>query len=235
MNAAPLHMGSERLMLDPGGVLAWPGGKLLAVADLHLEKGSAFAARGRFLPPYDTRDTLDRLALLVRRWNPAHLLFLGDSFHDPQGAARLPAAEAASLHALLKDRRVTWVTGNHDPLPTGLPGDSVESLKLGPFTFRHVGTPGSTAEISGHYHPKATVAVRGATVTRACFLTDGRRLLLPAFGSYTGGLEIADPAIAALFPRGGRAFLLGEERLYSFPTGPLRRVAAAPRAPTSEP
>ena len=121
---------------------------------------------------------------------------------------------------------ITWVLGNHDPTPPeGLPGTAVEELTLAPLTFRHIAKPGAAAELSGHYHPKATMPTRAGGVTRPCFLSDGRRLLLPAFGAYTGGLDIADPAIAALFPRGGRAFLLGEARLFSFPTGPLRRVA----------
>lgn len=226
MSAAPLHIAQQRLMLDPGGVVAWPAQKLLAVADLHLEKGSSFASQGRFLPPYDTRETLERLAGLVRLWNPQRLVFLGDSFHDRHGASRLTRPDHAALTKILAGRDVIWVLGNHDPAPPAdLPGVAVEALHLAPFTFRHIGAKGATNELSGHYHPKATMPVRGGAVTRPCYLSDGRRLLLPAFGAYTGGLEITDPAIAALFPRGGRAFLLGEARLFSFPTGPLRRLA----------
>ncbi|OYW09779.1 MAG: phosphoesterase [Rhodospirillales bacterium 12-71-4] len=229
-----MHMAGERLMLDPAGCVAWPAQKLLAVADLHLEKGSSFAARGRFLPPYDTRETLDRLALVLRRWRPQRLVLLGDSFHDRHGCARLPPAECAALARMLAGvEEVVWVLGNHDPdPPVGLPGVAAAEWRLAPFTFRHIAAPGATAEISGHFHPKATMPTRAGAVTRPCFLGDGRRLLLPAFGAYTGGLEVRDPAIAALFPRGGRAFLLGAERLFSFPTGPLRGSGrAAPEAP----
>jgi DNA ligase-associated metallophosphoesterase len=233
MTLAPVHIAGERLMLDPAGFVAWQAQRLLAVADLHLEKGSAFAARGQMLPPYDTRETLERLAQALRRHGPRRLVLLGDSFHDAKGSTRLAPADAATLARLLKDIEVTWVLGNHDPVPPeGLPGTAVEEWKLGPLTFRHIAKPGATAELSGHYHPKATMPTRAGGVTRPCFLSDGRRLLLPAFGAYTGGLEITDPAIAALFPRGGRAFLLGEERLYSFPTGPLRRLARPDAAPT---
>ncbi|MGG5819736.1 ligase-associated DNA damage response endonuclease PdeM [Falsiroseomonas sp. HW251] len=220
---APLHIGGERLMLDPCGVVAWPAQKLVAVADLHLEKGSALASRGRMVPPYDTKETLERLSRALRRWNPARLVLLGDSFHDAAGCSRLAAPDHAALLTLLAGVEVTWVLGNHDPVPpAGLPGAAVEEIRLAPFTFRHIGRPGAVAELSGHFHPKATAPTRGVGVTRPCFLSDGRKLLLPAFGAYTGGLDVADPAIAALFPRGGRAFLLGTERLYSFPTGPLR-------------
>lgn len=233
MSAAPIHIAGERLMLDPAGAAAWPAQRLLAVADLHLEKGSSFATRGRMLPPYDTRETLERLALVLRRWRPARLVLLGDSFHDAQGCARLPAADAAVLARMLAGIETVWVLGNHDPLPPeGLPGMAVAEWALGPLTFRHIAKPGAGAELSGHYHPKATMPTRAGGVTRPCFLADARRLLLPAFGAYTGGLDIADPAIAQLFPRGGRAFLLGEARLFSFPTGPLRRI---PQPSTAEP
>ena len=233
MTLAPVHIAGQRLMLDPAGFVAWPAQRLIAVADLHLEKGSAFAARGQFIPPYDTRETLERLGQALRRHGPRRLVFLGDSFHDAKGAARLAPADAATLKRLLDGIELTWVLGNHDPTPPeGLPGTAVEELVLGPLTFRHIAKPGAAAELSGHYHPKATMPTRAGGVTRPCFLSDGRRLLLPAFGAYTGGLDIADPAIATLFPRGGRAFLLGEERLFSFPTGPLRRL---PRPETPAP
>ncbi|PZW48765.1 putative phosphoesterase [Humitalea rosea] len=219
MIAAPLHLAGERLALDPAGVLAWPAQRLLAVADLHLEKGSAAATRGRFLPPYDTRETLSRLAPLLRRWSPQVLVFLGDSFHDRDGSSRLAAAERGMLAAMLAGIRVIWALGNHDPVaPHDLPGEAVEELSLGPLVFRHIARLGANAEISGHFHPKATMPTRAGGVTRPCFLADGRRVVLPAFGAFCGGLDVRDPALAAHFPRGGRAFLLGRDRLYSFPT-----------------
>jgi DNA ligase-associated metallophosphoesterase len=217
---APLHLGPERLMLDPAGVLAWPARRTLIVADLHLEKGSHFARGGRFLPPYDTRETLARLALALRRHAPERLILLGDSFHDDGGAARLPAEERALLARLLAGRRVVWIAGNHDPAPNGLPGEAAVELADGPLVFRHIAAPGpQRGEVSGHYHPKGTLATRAGGVCRPCFLSDGRRLVLPAFGAYTGGLDAAEPALAALFPRGARAFLLGAERLYAAPVG----------------
>lgn len=230
MISAPLHLAGERLALDPAGVLHWPARKLLVVSDLHLEKGSHFAARGQMVPPYDTRETLARLQPLLRRHAPEHLVFLGDSFHDGGGAARMQAADRAALSHMLAGRRVTWVLGNHDPVaPEALPGEAVEELRLGPLVFRHEGIPGQAAgfELSGHFHPKASMATRCGPVTRPCFLADARRVMLPAFGAYTGGLAITAPPVAALFPRGGRAFLLGRDRLFSMAIGPMKHLAAA--------
>ncbi len=226
MTPAPLHLAGERFMLCPSGVLLWPARRLMAVADLHLEKASHFAARGRMLPPYDTRETLARLALPLRRHAPAHLVLLGDSFHDRGGAARLAAEDRAQLRHLLAPLQVTWVLGNHDPVaPTGLPGEATEALALGPAWFRHIGGGAlprhGAVEVSGHFHPKASLETRAGRVTRPCFLTDPQRVVLPAFGALTGGLDVRDPALAALAPRGGRVFLLGRERLFSAPTAAL--------------
>jgi len=221
MTAAPIHLGPDRLMLDPGGAVVWPAQRLLAVADLHLEKGSAAAAKGSLLPPWDSVATLERLALLLRRYQPATTVLLGDSFHDRHGSARLGAAERDRLVQFARHTQLVWVRGNHDPeAPDGLPGRSVAELEAGGLVFRHQAhpgaVPGATREVSGHFHPKASIPARGATVSRPCFVADSRRLILPALGAYTGGLDVHDPAIAGLFPRGGRVFLLGQERLFSF-------------------
>ena len=228
MTAAPIHVGGERLMLDPGGVLHWPARQTLVVADLHLEKGSSFAAAGRFLPPSDTRETLTRLALLLRRWQPARIIALGDSFHDREGCSRLPPADAEALRRMLAGLEMIWVLGNHDPEPpVGLPGIAADEVRDGRLIFRHQAVPSASrfatttsVEVSGHFHPKATMPTRCGGITRPCFVADSRRVILPAFGAYTGGLDARDPAIAGLFPRGARAFLLGKERLFSMPTGP---------------
>jgi DNA ligase-associated metallophosphoesterase len=206
-------------MLDPAGALFWPTQRLLAVADLHLEKGSAAAMHGALLPPWDTRATLDRLASLLRRWQPERVVALGDSFHDAGGSARLAPADFGRLRAMAAAHRFIWVLGNHDPAPPdGIGGEAVAELRLGRLRFCHESRPGPAAgELCGHHHPKARVAARGGAICRPCFVLDGRRLMLPAFGAYTGGLDVGDPAIAALFPRGGRVFLLGRDRLFSFP------------------
>ena len=224
MTPAPIHLAGERLLLDPGGALFWPAQRLLAVADLHLEKGSAAAVRGALLPPWDTRATLDRLAGLLRRFQPETVVALGDSFHDGCGSARLAAGDAARLRLMAAAHRFVWVLGNHDPSPPeGLGGEATAELALGRLCLRHEARPGpANGELCGHHHPKARVAARGGSISRPCFVFDGRRLMLPAFGAYTGGLDVAETPIAALFPRGGRVFLLGRDRLFSFPYAALR-------------
>ena len=232
MTAAPVHLAGERLMLDPAGGLHWPAQRLLAVADLHFEKGTAAAARGQLVPPWDTRETLAILSALIRKYAPRTVVALGDSFHDAKGASRLHPTDQAQLAALAQETRFVWVRGNHDPsAPDGLPGEDVAEYRVGPLVFRHQAAPGRVmGELSGHFHPKASVAVRGTMISRPCFISDGYRMMLPAIGAYTGGLDVRDGAIAALFPRGGRLFLVGRERLYSFPVSSFRpsREAAPP-------
>lgn len=226
MTAAPLHFAGERLMLTPEGALFWPAQGLLAVADLHFEKGSAAAARGSLVPPWDTRATLDVLAGLLRRYKPSTVVALGDSFHDRAGASRLLAGDASRLAAMARTARFVWVLGNHDPEPQ-MAGEAMAEFAVARLVFRHEAQADGRGEISGHFHPKASVPVRGATVSRPCFVADARRIVLPAMGAYTGGLDVRDPAISGLFPRGGQMFLLGKERLFHFPlaAGRGRKVA----------
>ncbi len=217
MTAAPVHLAGETLLLDPEGALWWPARRLLAVADLHLEKASHFAARGQLLPPFDSAITLDRLARVVRRHRPAIIVALGDSFHDAAGSLRLAAGDLARIGHIAHDTDLIWLVGNHDPTPPAtLPGRTLSELCLGTLSFRHLPTADARGEIAGHLHPKATVKARGASLTRRCFVADARRILMPAFGAFAGGLDLGDPAIAGLFPRHARAFLLGRDRLFSF-------------------
>ena len=223
MTAAPIHLAGERLMLDPAGALHWPAAGLLAVSDLHLEKGSSYARHGQFLPPWDTHTTLDRLTVLLRRYRPRLVVALGDSFHDTDGSSRLPTSELSRLRAMTEAHRFIWVQGNHDPSPPrGVGGEWVEEFTSPTLVFRHQARSDAQAEVSGHHHPKAAVPARGGSVSRPCFVSGARRLMMPAFGAYTGGLDVRDPAIARLFPRGGRVFLLGKERLFSFALATLR-------------
>ncbi len=203
------------------GALWWADERLLCVADLHLEKGSSFARRGQLLPPYDTGETLARLATLIDRLRPKTVVALGDSFHDDDGAHRLSAADRASLGRLQSGRDWIWIAGNHDPhLPEGLAGGRLDELSVGPLTFRHEPAEGlADGEIAGHLHPAARVIGRGRSVRRRCFAGDGYRLILPAFGAYAGGLDVRDPAFAGLFRRKSfRAFVLGDAGVY--PVGP---------------
>jgi uncharacterized protein len=207
------------LSADCAGALYWREESLLVVADLHLEKGSSFARRGTLLPPYDTTETLARLARLIAHYAPRSVIALGDNFHDGDGPARLSPADRASLVALQRGRDWIWIAGNHDPdPPAGVGGTCAMTLAVGPFTFRH--EPSCNApegEIAGHLHPLARIVQSGRAVSRRCFASDGRRLVMPAFGAYTGGLNVRDRAFLAVF--GARPFtahLLGDRRLYAF-------------------
>lgn len=227
--SAEFGLGGERLVADLSGALWWPAERTLVFADLHFEKGSAFAARGKLVPPYDTRATLARMIGVILCYDPAHVICLGDSFHDLEAAERMAAADTQQLRSLIKTVDWTWIAGNHDPAPpAGWGGDVAAEVPAGALLFRHEAaeiqpapdlfTP-ATGEVSGHYHPKAAVLAQGRRVTRPCFVTDDRRLILPAFGAFTGGLNVMDRAIRRLFPQGFTAHLLGRESLYSFPSG----------------
>ena len=208
------------LVADPAGALYWPDEKLLAVADLHLEKGSAFATRGVLLPPYDTAVTLARLSKLIEHYRPALVVALGDSFHDGGGPARMPDVSRGALAALQRGRDWLWLAGNHDPdPPQGVGGRVAAELAVGVLTFRHEpSSHGAEGEIAGHLHPSARVAQRGRGVARRCFAADARRMVMPAFGAYAGGLNIRDRAIVALFGAlSFTAYLLGAGRLYAIP------------------
>jgi uncharacterized protein len=206
------------LIADPAGALYWPDERLLVVADLHLEKGSAFAARGVLLPPYDTPTTLARLAILVNQYKPRLVIALGDSFHDGDGPARMSDISRAALAALQRGRDWIWIAGNHDPdLPDGIGGSFADILALGALTFRHEPSPAPCdGEIAGHLHPLARITRRGRALSRRCFASDGRRLVMPALGAYAGGLNVRDRAFSALF--GILAFtvhMLGDRRIYA--------------------
>ena len=207
------------LVADCAGALFWPEESLLVVADLHLEKGSAFAARGVLLPPYDTPATINRVAALIERYAPRLVIALGDSFHDGGGPDRLADMSRASLKALQRGRDWIWITGNHDPDPAeNIGGRFAQTVAIGPLTFRHEPSVQSCeGEIAGHLHPLARVARRGRAVRRRCFASDGRRLVMPAFGAYAGGLNVRDGAIVSLFEAlSFTAYMLGERRIYAF-------------------
>lgn len=206
------------LAADPGGALYWPEHCLLAVADLHLEKGSSYAARGVLLPPYDTPATLLRLAHLKGYYAPRCVVAAGDSFHDGGGPARLSRENRDSLAALQRGCDWIWLTGNHDPTPApNIGGRFRDTLALGSLTFRHEPT-GAGNEIAGHLHPVARVCHYGRTISRRCFAANRERMVMPAFGAYTGGLNVRDIAFNDVFHTAAfTAHLLGDDRLYAFP------------------
>jgi DNA ligase-associated metallophosphoesterase len=212
-----IAVAGAELVADPAGVLFWPEQGVLAVADLHLEKGSSFARRGVLLPPYDTAATLARLAELVARYAPRTVIALGDSFHDGGGPARLADTDRASLKSMQRGRDWIWIMGNHDPEPADdIGGRFLDTLSVGTLTFRHEPTETGKGEIAGHLHPVARVARRGRSVSRRCFASDDNRTVMPAFGAYTGGLNVRDRAFANVFTTlAFTAHMMGERRLYA--------------------
>jgi len=199
------------------GAIYWEAERTLIVADLHLEKGAAYAARGRMLPPYDSRTTLRGLAALIMSLAPARIVALGDSFHTSEVATHLGRAEREEIALLQQGREWYWITGNHDPeLPSSIGGIVCAALTIAGVTLRHEPSPDTaTPEIAGHLHPAARIARRGEVVRRKCFATDGRRIVMPAFGAYTGGLNVLDDVFAGLLARQRlEAWMMGRSTVY---------------------
>ncbi|RAK65039.1 ligase-associated DNA damage response endonuclease PdeM [Phenylobacterium kunshanense] len=197
------------------GALWLASERALVVADLHLEKGSAYAARGQMLPPYDTRETLARLRAEVATLAPAVVILLGDTFHDRRSEERLAPDDAAELRTLAAGRALVWVVGNHDADgPRALPGETADEMILGGLVLRHEPRPGlRPGEVAGHLHPAARVRAPRGTLRRRCFVTDGERIILPAFGAYAGGLNVRDAAFAGMFARPPLAGVLAISRV----------------------
>jgi hypothetical protein len=217
--AAPaIALAGETLLPDPSGALYWPAAQTVVVADLHLEKGTSYGPRGITLPPYDTAATLAALAPVLRRLRPERVICLGDSFHDGEASERIDPADRAALAGLVAAHRWFWVAGNHDPKPPAMGGRVVRELAIGGLVFRHEAERGARGgEVSGHYHPRSGYRARGRTVVGRCFVGDGTRLILPAFGAYAGGLDVFDPAIAQLFPAGFDIHLIARGRVTRLP------------------
>ena len=212
-----LTLAGAAARLRASGALWLETERVLAAADLHFEKGSSYAARGQMLPPYDTAETLRRLEAEVAALSPRTLVLLGDSFHDAQAEARLSDADAGRLRALAAGRRLIWVVGNHDAEgPRYLPGETAAEVEFGGLTLRHEPRAGMRpGEVAGHLHPCARVSARGRSVRRRCFLTDGARLILPAFGAYAGGLNVRDRAFKGLFATPPTVVALGSQRAFA--------------------
>ena len=214
---AVLAVAGVEFLATADGALVWLEESLVVVSDLHLEKGSSFAERRVLLPPYDTAETLKRLARLLSRFGAKRLVFLGDSFHDRRADTRLATGDREALQRCIHGREIFWIAGNHDPHPPAwLGGVVAQSYRLGGLLFRHeplaLFQPG---EVAGHLHPCASVSKWGRSVRRRCFVSDGLRLILPSFGAYTGGLDVGEAAIAALFAGPFHAYMLGTSRVYA--------------------
>ena len=210
---------AHRFVPLPSGALFWPELNALLVADLHLEKASWYGIHGQFLPPYDSFDTLAMLAGAVAATGATRLWCLGDSFHDGGGVERLPDAARTTLTAMIGALDWVWITGNHDGSSAGaLGGMVVTEAEVGGIALRHEALAGTALpEISGHFHPKVAVRVRGRRITRRCFAVTPHRIVLPAFGALTGGLDVGDPAFVAAIGAPMLALVPTAERLLRFP------------------
>ncbi|MBW8755109.1 MAG: ligase-associated DNA damage response endonuclease PdeM [Sphingomonadales bacterium] len=223
----PFSFAGEEMRLVRGRALFWPREAALLVADLHLEKASFFAGHGQMLPPYDSRETLERLALAVRETGARRVYALGDNFHDAGGALRLESHAAGMLAALTRALDWVWITGNHDAGNDEIAGGALaEEIAAGGLMLRHKARAGEDRpELSGHFHPRLTLSARGRRIARPCAVMSERRLILPAFGALTGGMDAGDPAIlAAMQPaRSIDALLPARGKLLQYP---LWRAAA---------
>ena len=212
-----MNLNGAAVTLRASGALWIEASRMLVVADLHLEKGSAYAARGQMLPPYDTRDTLRRLQAEAMATMPDAIVLLGDTFHDRRSEDRLAREDAEALRALAGFTRLVWVVGNHDADgPKALPGEVRDEIAVDGLILRHEPTHGAQpGEVAGHLHPCARVVASGGSVRRRCFVTDGERMVAPAFGAYAGGLNVRHEAFAGLFARQPLCGALGAGRVHA--------------------
>jgi hypothetical protein len=209
----------HELMALPQGALYWPARRALLVADLHFEKASWFARLGQMLPPYDSIATLADLTALAVGTDAREIWCLGDSFHDRHGCDRLPARARDMLTALTASTSWTWITGNHDPgIADHCGGEIVDEAEVDGLILRHQADPAEMRpELSGHFHPKLRITQRGRRVSRRCFIATDRKLILPAFGALTGGLDASHPEIVRAVGPEAQALVPVADRLLRFP------------------
>ncbi|MEM6535405.1 MAG: ligase-associated DNA damage response endonuclease PdeM [Pseudomonadota bacterium] len=223
-----LHIRGELLKPLSQGALWWPQARTLIVSDLHLEKGSSYAAGGQLLPPYDTPATLNMVEQLVADLAPNRVISLGDSFHDRQSEHRLSDNCTARVRALTSCVDWIWVEGNHDPDPPAwLGGRAAKTFERSGLSFRHEPS-GAAGEIAGHLHPCAKIGGGPRTLRRKCFVSDGERLIMPSLGAFTGGLNVLDPAYGEVFPDGSTIIIaISPAGVFAIPK--KRLVADGPR------
>ncbi|MEM9435971.1 MAG: ligase-associated DNA damage response endonuclease PdeM [Pseudomonadota bacterium] len=212
MNGHLFILAGAELTALASGALWWGEQRLLVVSDLHFGKSDRVARRsGAMLPPYETRDTLGRLEADISATRAKSVICLGDSFDDLDAAQSLDEEERLWLARLQAGRRWVWIEGNHDPGPVDFGGTHLAELPTPPLTFRHIAKAGASGEISGHYHPKTQLHARGRVITRPCFLYDSDRVILPAYGTYTGGLRSDHEALQTIMRREAKAVLTGQQ------------------------
>ncbi|MEY8882012.1 ligase-associated DNA damage response endonuclease PdeM [Donghicola sp. XS_ASV15] len=212
MTAFRFTFAQTELEALPSGALYYPAQRTLCVSDLHLGKSERIARRGgTMLPPYETSDTLTRLEAAIDATMPERVICLGDSFDDLAAGGALPLRDREWLMRLQAGREWIWIEGNHDPAPIDLAGIHMAEFQIGALSFRHIAQDGAQGEISGHYHPKASITLKGRHISRPCFLRSAKRLILPAFGTYTGGLKCSDPVLRGLMDQTAVALLTGTQ------------------------
>lgn len=216
-----IRLGGFSLVPDMSGALFMPEEQTLLVADLHLEQGASLARRGIHVPPFDTQATLAQLENVLVQTAARRLILLGDSFHDKTAHEQLDEAASHRLSAITSKTETIWISGNHDPLPPlGLGGSAIDELAIGPLLLRHIpgAVPEQSFEIAGHLHPGAAVHQRGHRIQAKCFVADERRMIMPAFGAYTGGLNVRSHAFRGLFAEEKtKVWMIGRAAIHSFP------------------
>jgi len=229
VTSAHLTFAGVDFRMTVSGALYAPKADTLIVADLHLEKGSSFARQGRLLPPYDSQSTIAALTEVIERFRPTRVVCLGDSFHDWYARERLMPNVRGALTALARRHDWIWVTGNHDPEPAPcLGGRAVGEFHQCGLVFRHQARKDSEpGEVSGHFHPRASLIVRGRRLSARCFVSDGQRLIVPAFGAYTGGLDVTHPEIAGLMAPDFKTHFLGRAQVHRLSVDQLETTFGA--------
>lgn len=232
MSSASLTLAGESLSARASGALFWPSQSVLCVSDLHLGRTERIAREGgHIIPPYENTDALQRLEDEVRALSPATIICLGDSFDDLAATQSLTEIETDWITRLQAGCEWIWIEGNHDPAPLDLGGTHRQTLRIGDLTFRHIADGQTTGEISGHFHPKATIPTRSRSVSRPCFLFDKTRLIMPAFGTYTGGMKTSKPPLSTMFGKDAQVVLTGSSarRLNLHPSSKGARTPASSR------
>ena len=214
MSIRSIKFAGHEFRPHPCGSLYWPAEDILIISDLHLEKGSSFVKRGLFLPPYDTTETLEKLQAICEKVQPRTLLFLGDVFHDHKALERMQETDRRILESLISHYKMVWIEGNHDPAtaPQGI--DVLQDFKIQNIIFRHIAGEDEGFEMSGHYHPCIKFSHKGQKVRRPCFLVSERKLIMPSFGAFTGGLDIHEEALQSVIGPTFKAYAMGHKNVH---------------------
>ena len=203
-----IKFANENFEISPFGAIFWPNEEILIVSDLHLEKGSSYYQRGTFLPPYDTFDTINRLEEIIKQTYPKKVLLLGDTMHDKNGLLRMPNKMKEKFFSLLEKWSFVLISGNHDEEFKGYDLKLFPSFKIGKITFRHQSSFDETTEISGHFHPVINTKFKGVRIRTPCFLVTENKIILPSFGTFTGGLDIKNDAFKDIISKNTSAYII---------------------------